>query len=443
MWDELGIAPSADPKAIRRAYAARLKKLDPDRDPGAFTRLREALEWALAEAEDAVDFSSCRDRQPETDVAQDGAVDSAEPNPAFSASDAPPHDERSASGASAAQDGAQDGADAQPDWLDITSGDHALLEALETALSDADAAEAIKLYCRAAATGAVPLQSAPALLERLFAVAVDDPGLEGEALRELAHQFGWDRPVLPSDEASDLRERVLSRLAAESWYASLFAMAERRNGATRKQAKLARLMLGRIGRFRLPRVDRAALKTQLDAYRTHEAWMRDRFDPRWIGLLERRWRRREIVVQTAFALVVGAMLINGVYVFVRDALEGTLAVWWYVFMPLLLGFVLWALKQLAGELRCLLRARFGRSGAGPPDDPEARLRWLERQAELAYQAIYDAPLGSPHAARYSDAKAFLADAIALAHRLGHAETADRLTQRLAEIKAVYRAQFPV
>jgi len=51
MWDELGISPSDDPKAIRRAYAARLKALDPDRDPAAFARLRAALEWALSEAD--------------------------------------------------------------------------------------------------------------------------------------------------------------------------------------------------------------------------------------------------------------------------------------------------------------------------------------------------------------------------------------------------------
>ena len=50
MWDELGIAPCDDPKAIRRAYAARLKKLDPDRDPNGFARLRDAYEWALKRA---------------------------------------------------------------------------------------------------------------------------------------------------------------------------------------------------------------------------------------------------------------------------------------------------------------------------------------------------------------------------------------------------------
>jgi hypothetical protein len=77
-----------------------------------------------------------------------------------------------------------------------------------------------------------------------------------------------------------------------------------------------------------------------------------------------------------------------------------------------------------------------------PDDPEARLDWLERQAESAYEAMYDTPAGSALAARYSDAKEFLYDAIALARQLGRIETAERLSQRLAAIKDVYRSQFP-
>src|SRR5215471_14677230 len=51
MWEELGIVPTADPKAIRRAYAGRLRGLDPDRDPAAFQRLRQAFEAALSQAE--------------------------------------------------------------------------------------------------------------------------------------------------------------------------------------------------------------------------------------------------------------------------------------------------------------------------------------------------------------------------------------------------------
>lgn len=81
-------------------------------------------------------------------------------------------------------------------------------------------------------------------------------------------------------------------------------------------------------------------------------------------------------------------------------------------------------------------------GEAPPDDTMERLRWLEAQAEQAYGAMYEARPGSDLAARYSDAKEFLYDAIGLAHRLGQADEAERLTQRLTEIKTVFRRQFP-
>ncbi|MGH6833842.1 MAG: hypothetical protein ACRECM_12640 [Methyloceanibacter sp.] len=80
-------------------------------------------------------------------------------------------------------------------------------------------------------------------------------------------------------------------------------------------------------------------------------------------------------------------------------------------------------------------------GEAPPDDTMERLR-LEAQAEQAYSAMYEARPGSDLAARYSDAKEFLHDAIGLAHRLGQAEEAEHLTQRLMEIKTVVRRQFP-
>ena len=72
---------------------------------------------------------------------------------------------------------------------------------------------------------------------------------------------------------------------------------------------------------------------------------------------------------------------------------------------------------------------------------EERLAFLEAQAETAYDQMYDAMSSTDAAARYSDAKEALADAIALARRLRQDALATRLEARLAHIKAVFRSQF--
>jgi hypothetical protein len=82
-----------------------------------------------------------------------------------------------------------------------------------------------------------------------------------------------------------------------------------------------------------------------------------------------------------------------------------------------------------------------------PHDPTAsmtdaqRLAWFEAQAEQAYDKMYDATRSADAAARYSDAKEAMRDAIALARRLGQGATVTRLETRLAHIKAVFRSQF--
>jgi dsDNA-binding SOS-regulon protein len=84
----------------------------------------------------------------------------------------------------------------------------------------------------------------------------------------------------------------------------------------------------------------------------------------------------------------------------------------------------------------------------PPDrDPSAsmtdeqRLAWFEAQAEAAYDKMYDATHSTDAAARYSDVKEAMRDAIALAQRLGQDAVATRLKTQLAHIKAVFRSQF--
>lgn len=429
MWDELGISPCDDPKAIRRAYAARLKKLDLDSDPAGFARLRDAFEAALAEAEGA---ASAFDRP-----------DARRGHP-FDLADQPEIGEPSAdvyipgSKEPAAADAS---ADTTTEWFDGATSDSTLLSELESALSRNDAATALSLYYRSAASGAMPLHAAPPLLNRLFAQVIEEPTIDRTAIRDLARISGWDRPAAEGEAPSNVRQRVLARLAAEDWYDSQTALAERHGKTPRKRAKLARLMLGRIGKYWMPWVDRLALKAMLDEFRTHESWLSDRISPTWARTLEQRWRRREIAWMSFFALLMVAMLLNWLRLFVIEVAGGNLSAG-MILTPFAAAFLLWLLKLIVRQIREAIKFSTRATGRDPPDNLDARLDWLERQAESAYEAMYDAPAGAELSARYNDAKEFLHDAIELAKRLGRTATVARLSQRLATIKAVYRSQFP-
>ena len=370
MWEELGIAPCQDAKAIRRAYAGRLKKLDPDRDPEAFARLRRAFEWALngAGGDDSPESSAALARAASTDREAEAAAadlraasrtesEQTRSEPAAEPSPAPP--EENARGPELQPPIPEPDPDDIRDW--------ALLMALDAALGRRDATESIALYYRAAATGALSLASAPDVMERLLAVALDDMTLDGAAFRRLVRAAGLDASQSRAPVASELHRRVLARVHAEDWYDDLLATAQQRKGrVARRRAKIARLLLGRIGRYRHPRVDKAALRTWLAQYKTHAAWLANRIDPAWVRKLEGRLRRRDMFWLVCYSLFIGGMLFQFVLLSVFAVTDGVESLW-----SLLIGvpaslFLLWLLKLLLTELlRLALPGWSGSAGIAP------------------------------------------------------------------------------
>ena len=80
MWDVLGIEPTNDERAIKRAYAKLLKQNRPDKDPVAFQELRDAYEWCLRATKwtdyDDHDYEQDEDSGEDADLANDGFTNS-------------------------------------------------------------------------------------------------------------------------------------------------------------------------------------------------------------------------------------------------------------------------------------------------------------------------------------------------------------------------------
>ena len=99
-WDTLGLAPTADERDLKRAYAALIKQFRPDTHPHDFARIREAYEWArvlLRQRADAVegagDDASAADAPaavaPAPDAPAPAAVPDTPPEPIVTVAAAP------------------------------------------------------------------------------------------------------------------------------------------------------------------------------------------------------------------------------------------------------------------------------------------------------------------------------------------------------------------
>jgi hypothetical protein len=268
IWSELGIAPTRDAAAIRRAYATRLRTVRPDEDPQGFARLRQAYERALAMAAAAPATASV------------GAV----PAQPLTQAVAP---------------------EIAPQIIPAVPRPDALAECLRRG----DVLAAADWLLAARAAGTLPLRDDLRFTDRLGWAMAQDRTLPADAVRAAAERLGWLQGGAPDGWGKALR----ARLDAEAWLAALH-----RDAASWTRwvggagAVSARIMLGRGRLLTVPIMGRdRTLNRRYGEFLLHARIVGDQFDQARIAavarLLTRRWSRWTRAVRRGVNVVVRAV----------------------------------------------------------------------------------------------------------------------------------------
>jgi hypothetical protein len=289
MWETLGIAATGDSAAIRRAYVARLRSIDVERDPAAFIRLREAYENALA----AAARGDVWDDEPAEDAGDDTFW---EDDPESEPADAEPVDVKPAERQSIVL--RTDDREAAPRPLDRAEE----LEdepdpdiAIDEALAGAGVPAAWRLFEHYMATGAVRLNEQADLVWKLVNAALHDtaPGAEA-TFRSILATVDAARAGR-EDDLAELRSEIAARRAAETWRDELERSARKRAlGAKRFPVRGARVVLGEKSRYGQNRAQFDAIQKLLGEYRPHERWLALRLGGERLAALEQQLQRDRV-----------------------------------------------------------------------------------------------------------------------------------------------------
>jgi hypothetical protein len=319
VWNELQIKPTKDERAIRRAYADRLRALDPDRDPAAFLRLRAAYERALAMA-----AAAARKEQPRPGI--DVAPHAETLVPSAPAMELLPPPAGPASHSMPLLALAREPTPEERDRV-------AAVQDIDAALSANDALAALVRLNSSLAKGQLHIADREYFLENIMRRAVQDHGIGPRPYLQLLHEVGWD--IIPGarEVVTPARRAALSRADAERWYLDMQAKAARRywiwnipgvrkvRAAWRTSAQDATGARVLLGGHSL-RISPAGLKRVFSLYRHYGFWIAHRFEPsnvaRAQAILEReKWLRPirrgfiSVLIGICAVALVGALVAGG------------------------------------------------------------------------------------------------------------------------------------
>jgi len=324
VWEELGIGPTRDRHAIRVAYARRLKAIGADRSPAEFIRLRAAFEACMRWAQDgqiAPDASEADDTGGEANEDGDGGGDSRDGGP----------DERVTPQPRQAKTFDQGSAeDFRVSAVAAASFSEAWREARGAGRFEPLAA----LFIEGLARALIPVGAEHARLAEVVEVALADATASSVAVRRFAEAHG-----LISGQASlagqPLGRSLVDRLAAETWLCRVRTASTRGFPLLRpRDARVARLLLGKRPPWRLQSKDVSTLLRELQLYRHFAPYLgpdvsaarADRLDRRIAfltarGLAMRLWRRLRwlifVVVGVETATLALGLIVSFLLVVVR------------------------------------------------------------------------------------------------------------------------------